>query len=86
MATVFERVQRVVAETYGVERECVTLKTHILHELSGDSLAQVECVMALEEEFSLLFGEDATEYATVEQVVRYISRQLGIPEEPIVMM
>ena len=53
MATVDERVKKIIAEQLGVEEEEVTLEAHFVEDLGADSLDTVELVMALEEEFEI---------------------------------
>ena len=48
MATVDERVKKIIAEQLGVEEEEVTLEAHFVEDLGADSLDTVELVMALE--------------------------------------
>ena len=52
MATVDERVKKIIAEQLGVEEDEVTPEASFVEDLGADSLDTVELVMALEEEFS----------------------------------
>ena len=71
MATVDERVKKIIAEQLGVEEEEVTLEAHFVEDLGADSLDTVELVMALEEEFEIeIPDEDAEKILTVASVVR----------------
>ena len=47
MATVDERVKKIIAEQLGVEEEEVTPEAHFVEDLGADSLDTVELVMAL---------------------------------------
>ena len=51
MATVEERVKKIIAEQLGVEEDEVTPEASFVEDLGADSLDTVELVMALEEEF-----------------------------------
>lgn len=51
MATVDERVKKIIAEQLGVEEDEVTSEASFVEDLGADSLDTVELVMALEEEF-----------------------------------
>ncbi|MCD5412502.1 MAG: acyl carrier protein, partial [Dehalococcoidia bacterium] len=51
MATVFERVRKIIVEQLGVEEEEVTPEASFADDLNADSLDLVELVMAFEEEF-----------------------------------
>ena len=78
MATVFERVRKVVADQLGVEEERVVSNASFTDDLNADSLDLVELIMALEEEFTdgenkLEISEEDTErMATVQDAVDYI--------------
>jgi acyl carrier protein len=52
VATVFERVKRIIVEQLGVKDEEVTQKASFIEDFNADSLDLVELMMALEEEFS----------------------------------
>ena len=74
MATVDERVKKIIAEQLGVEEEEVTLEAHFVEDLGADSLDTVELVMALEEEFETeIPDEEAEKITTVQQAIDYIS-------------
>ncbi len=78
MATVFERVKKVVVEQLGVEDPQVTPSASFIDDLNADSLDLVELIMALEEEFSKggksveISDEDAEKIATVQDAVSYL--------------
>ncbi len=86
MATVFERVRKIIVEQLGVEESDVTLQTSFVDDLNADSLDLVELIMAMEEEFSdkgksmEISDEDAEKLATVQDAVNYIIEQ-GIAED-----
>ncbi len=81
MATVFERVRKIIVEQLGVEESDVALQTSFVDDLSADSLDLVELIMAMEEEFSdkgksmEISDEDAEKLATVQDAVNYIIEQ-----------
>lgn len=78
MATVFERVKKVVVEQLGVDEKEVISTARFVDDLGADSLDLVELVMALEEEFSTpgkkieIPDEDAEKIVTVQNAVEYI--------------
>ena len=73
MATVDERVKKIIAEQLGVEEEEVTLEAHFVEDLGADSLDTVELVMELEEEFDINIPDDAAEkIQTVGQAIKFI--------------
>ncbi|MCP9454650.1 MAG: acyl carrier protein [Nitrospira sp.] len=73
MATVEERVRKIIAEQLGVEEDEVTPEASFVEDLGADSLDTVELVMALEEEFSIeIPDEDAEKILTVGKAMEYI--------------
>ena len=83
MATVFERVQKIIAEQLGVEESEIKPETSFVDDLNADSLDLVELIMSLEEEFSEegrtveISDEDAEKIVTVKDAVSYIDEQSG---------
>jgi len=76
MATVEERVRKIIAEQLGVEEEEVTPEASFVEDLGADSLDTVELVMALEEEFSIeIPDEDAEKILTVGKALDYIKEK-----------
>ena len=86
MATIFERIKKIVVEQLGVEDEEVVPSASFVDDLGADSLDLVELIMSLEEEFSdsskkiEIPDEDAEKILTVQDAVDYI-RDLGIQDE-----
>ena len=86
MATIFERLKRVVVENLGVEEEEVVPPASFVDDLGADSLDLVELRMSLEDEFSTpsrkveIPDDDAEEIITVQDAVDYIKDQ-GIEDE-----
>ncbi|HLB13227.1 MAG TPA: acyl carrier protein [Dehalococcoidia bacterium] len=86
MASVFERVKRMVVEQLGVDAEEVIPTASFIDDLNADSLDLVELIMSLEEEFSTpekpieISDEDAEKIITVQDAVDYL-KDLGIEEE-----
>ncbi|WP_042525809.1 acyl carrier protein [Coxiella burnetii] len=73
MATVEERVKKIVVEQLGVKEEEVTNSASFVDDLGADSLDTVELVMAFEEEFETeIPDEDAEKITTVQQAIEYI--------------
>ena len=52
MATIAERLKKVIVEQLGVEADQVVPEANFMQDLNADSLDLVELVMAIEEEFS----------------------------------
>ena len=86
MATIFERVKRIIVEQLGVEEGEVVPEASFVDDLGADSLDLVELIMSLEEEFSNpsrkieIPDEEAEKIVTVQDAVDYI-RDLGIKED-----
>jgi acyl carrier protein len=86
MATVFERVKKIVVEQLGVEESEVKPDASFVDDLNADSLDLVELVMSLEEEFSNeskrleIPDEDAEKIKTVQDSVDYLKEQ-GVEDE-----
>ena len=86
MATVLERVRKIIVEQLGVEESDVNPQTSFVDDLNADSLDLVELIMAMEEEFSKegktmeISDEDAEKIVTVQDAVTYIIEQ-GIAED-----
>ena len=83
MATVFERVQKIIAEQLGVENSEIKPETSFVDDLNADSLDLVELIMSLEEEFSEegrtveISDEDAEKILLVKDAVGYIEQHGG---------
>ena len=86
MATVFERVRKIIVEQLGVEEEEVTPAASFVDDLNADSLDLVELIMSMEEEFSTdgrpveISDEDAEKIVTVQDAVDYI-KDRGVEDE-----
>jgi acyl carrier protein len=86
VATVFERVRKIIVEQLGAEEGDVTPQTSFVDDLNADSLDLVELIMAMEEEFSQggksmeISDEDAEKIVTVQDAVNYIVEH-GIAED-----
>ncbi len=85
MATVLERITKVIVDRLGVEEDKVVSEASFTDDLNADSLDLVELIMALEEEFSgpgkeiAISDEDAEKITTVQRAVDYI-KEKGIQD------
>jgi acyl carrier protein len=78
LATVLERVSKVVVDRLGVDESEVKLEASFRDDLGADSLDVVELVMEFEEEFDMqIDDEDAEKIATVGDAVNFIESKLG---------
>jgi len=73
----FERLQELIVEGLGVEKEKVTLEADLVTDLGADSLDAVELIMAIEDEFDLTIDDEvAQSFKTVGQIVEFIEGKL----------
>jgi acyl carrier protein len=85
MATILERVRRIVVNQLGVDEAEVKPESSFVDDLNADSLDLVELVMSLEEEFSSegnhieIPDEDAEKIKTVQDAIDYI-KEHGIED------
>ena len=78
MASVYERVQVIVAERLGVDEGKVTMDAEFIGDLNADSLDLVEVIMAMEQEFDLeIKDDDAENIRSVADAVNYIQEHGG---------
>jgi len=86
LASVFERVRKIIAEQLGVEEDDIKPNTSFVEDLNADSLDLVELIMSLEEEFGQggqgfeISDEDAEKIVTVQDAVTYITEHIGDDE------
>jgi acyl carrier protein len=86
VATVFERIEKVVVEQLGVDGKDVVPSASLVDDLGADSLDLVELIMSLEEEFSNpsrkveIPDEDAQKIVTIQDVIDYL-KDLGVKDD-----
>ena len=86
MATIFERLKKIVVDQLGVEEQEVVPSASFVDDLGADSLDLVELMMALEEEFSNpskkieIPDEAAEKMVTIRDAVDYL-RDLDIEDD-----
>ena len=86
MATVLDRVKKIIVEQLGVEDKEVVLSANFVDDSGADSLDLVELIMSLEEEFTdssrklEMPDDDAEKILTVQDAVDYI-RDAGVQDE-----
>ena len=70
---ILEKLQEIISEELGVDKEEVTLEAHINDDLGADSLDAVELVMAIEDEFGISVSDEVAQtFKTVGQIVEFI--------------
>lgn len=76
MATVEERVKKIVAQQLGVSEE-MSNESSFIDDLGADSLDTVELIMAFEEEFGAeIPDEEAEKITTIQQAIDYIQSHI----------
>ena len=75
MATIEERVKKIIVGQLGVDDDEVTPAAHFVDDLGADSLDTVELVMAFEEEFNMeIPDEDAEKIGKVQDAIDYLKQ------------
>jgi acyl carrier protein len=83
LATVFERVKKVVVDQLGVDEDEVVSTASLTEDLKADSLDLMELIVALEEEFSdsstkiEIPDEDVQNITTIQDIVEYIEGRMA---------
>ena len=81
MATVLERVQKIVAERLGVEESAVVPGASFTEDLDADSLDLVDLILAFQDEFSTddipieISDEDAETLMKVQDAITYLTNK-----------
>lgn len=76
MATVAERVKKIIVDKLGVDESEVILEANFIQDLGADSLDTVELIMEFEKEFEVSIpDEQAEKIQTVGQAVEYLEAQ-----------
>lgn len=78
MQEIFERMQTIISEQFGVDAESITEGTSFEEDLGADSVDLVELVMAMEDEFKIgEVGEDELAgLSTVGDCVSFLARRM----------
>ena len=71
----FEKVQAIIAEELGIEKDKITMESRLAEDLGADSLDAVELIMALEDEFGVTVSDDdAQSIRTVGDIVEFLEK------------
>ncbi|MCB4972121.1 acyl carrier protein [Streptococcus mutans] len=74
---IFDRISNLIKEQLHNEKIEVTVKTNIQEDLGIDSIALMEFIITLEDEFNLnIPDEDVEDIQTMGELVDYLSRRL----------
>ena len=69
----FEKIRKIIASELMIEEDSITPESSIKDDLGADSLALVDLVMSLEDEFNLEISDEALESVkTVGDIVKYV--------------
>ena len=72
-SSVFERLQKILAEQFEIDEDDITLNSDIVDDLGADSLDLVDLLMSIEDEFEIEVPDEAIEeIKTVDDAVKYI--------------
>ncbi|MEZ5041030.1 MAG: acyl carrier protein [Saprospiraceae bacterium] len=78
MASIAERVSKIIVDKLGVDDSEVTPEASFTNDLGADSLDTVELIMEFEKEFDISIPDDQAEnIQTVGQAVSYLQGQKG---------
>ena len=86
MATIYERVKKIIVEQLGVSEEEGVPTASFVDDLGADSLDLVELIMSIEEEFSSpakkieIPDEDAEKIITIQDAIDYL-KNLGVQDK-----
>ena len=87
MATVFDRLKKLIVEQLDVEESQVTPEVSFADDLNADSLDLIELITAVEEEFSVpgrrleIADEDLEKIVTVQDAIDYLYDHGVVDEE-----
>ncbi len=74
--TIEEKVRKLIAEKLEVDYNEVVPQAALIDDLGADSLALVELIMTMEEEFDIeVPDDDAEKLVTVENAITYIKEK-----------
>ena len=77
MSETLDKLQTIVSNQLGIDKESVVPSADFTTELGADSLDVVELVMAFEEEFGIEIDDEvAGEMATVADALDYIEKNI----------
>jgi len=75
-ADIETKIKQIISEQLEVKEDEITPEASFEDDLGADSLAQIELVMRLEDEFKIeISDEDADKISTVKQAIEYIEQK-----------
>lgn len=70
----FEKVRNIIAEELGIDNlDSINLETSLTEDLDADSIAAIDVIMALEDEFGIeIPDEEAENFKTIKDICKFI--------------
>ena len=73
---IFDKVRDIIADELTIDRDTITMDSHLVDDLKADSLDVVELIMDFEQEFDIeIPDEELPKVRTVGDIVRYIENR-----------
>ena len=74
---VFEKIRKILSDQLEIDEESITMESDLVEDLKADSLAIVELIMDLEQEFDMdIPDEELPKVTTVKDVASYIEKNV----------
>jgi acyl carrier protein len=78
MATIAERVKKIIVDKLGVDESQVSAEASFTNDLGADSLDTVELIMEFEKEFQISIPDEQAEtITTVGQAIAYLEQTIS---------
>ena len=75
---ILDKINLIIALEFKIKPEQVNQKMRLVEDLGADSLRKVECLMKLEEAFSIEIPDsEARELITIGDIINYVERKTG---------
>ena len=72
----FEKIQKLIAQQFGIDPSKVTMESDLVKDLGADSLDIADLIMTLEDEFGLTVPDEvANDFLIVGNIVKYIDKK-----------
>ena len=73
---VFEKVRKILSDQLEIDEDIITMDSDLVEDLKADSLAIVELIMDLEQEFNIeIPDEELPKVQTVSDIVGYLEKK-----------
>lgn len=75
---VFEKLREILADELELSEDEITMESDLVEDLGADSMAVVDLIMSIEDEFGVeVPDEDVEKVKTIGDTVRYIEAKIG---------